>query len=641
MDGDEPMTSNSKMAALAGGLVALAGPWLGGGLAHAQASAQPNVLMVHDADPKDLARVNGEGRLRKTDEEGTNEMGVVKFFADGTHALYVEMRTGALSTGETPVHNVQDACTPLELEQAADGSVGLVKGAGERFVTDNDGNEHRNGNKPELMPVNGGKNMLLMFNYQPDGGSDTIRYAKVLDASCKEVPVRDAAGKTQKQVQIMHKRNDDCDMHQSGEGPCDVASDAGGATHLTCWAGCNGNGRDDGWINDLTVTCASDASGNASSCTITKNFDMSLAQREERSRGRCSVADADPDTAICTWTEGNNQPQRDGTWIAAVDISAGGEQGEDASSRLLWKEQFDGRKQTADGVRTYSVRANQVRVLAPRADGSLERTDTLFMMTGDLDGGNRDNRKGGTYRAQQFAVLQATRAGLTTVVPEQDLSDLLVGTDATHLTVCPTVVGEGASLTPAISLLQGSQNGGGVQEPTVRLVGWDRGAGKLVDLGTRRAGGSYDRHLYSNYLGNNPGNQGRNFAGCTFVKNPFAGQNGSTAAYFLVHAMTGKSPANVDDAALKPSSYVSLLPVATIAAGASGPKQKTAAAAAAPSAPAPPAPSAPSAPSSATLAASSVATPAASPLTGARLALLAFMSLGLGAVVVQHWRVRR
>jgi hypothetical protein len=624
------MTLNPTMAVLAGGLAALAGSSLDPGRAHAQASAPPSVLMVNDADPNDLARVNNEGRLRKTDEEGTNEMGVVKFFADGKRALYVEMRTGALPSGERPLHNVQDACSPLELTQAADGSVSLVKRAGERFVTDNDGNENRNGNKPELMPVNGGKNMLLMFNYQPDGGSDTIRYAKVLDASCNEVPVRDASGKAQKQVVIMAKRNDDCDMHQSGEGPCDVASDAGGATHLTCWAGCNGNGRDDGWINDITVTCESGADGSATSCTIKKNFDMSLAQREERSRGRCSVADADPDTAICTWTEGNNQPQRDGTWIAAVDISAGGEQGENADSRLLWKEQFDGRKEAGDGVRTYSVRANQARVMRARPDGSLERTDMLFMMTGDLDGRNRNNKKGGTYRAQQFAVLEATREGLTTMIPEQDLSDLLVGIDATHLTACPAVVGAGDDLAPAISLLQGSHNGGGAQEPSVKLVGWDRTANKLVDLGTRRAGGSYDRHLYSNYLGNNPGNQGRNFAGCALVKNPFAGMNGNTTAYFLVHAMTGKSPANVGNAALKPSSYVSLLPVATIGAKA----KRSLAGTATDSAPAPA--SASPLPAAAMVAPAASAAPVAPKGTGADLAVLAFASLGLGAVVVRR-----
>jgi hypothetical protein len=623
------MTMNPRMAALAGALIALS-PVVD--LARAQAQAKPPVVfMVNDADPNDRARINNEGRLRKTDEEGTNEMGVVKFLADGKRGLYVEMRTGALSTGARPVHNMQAACTPIEMVQAADGSVGLAKRQGERFVTDNDGNEYRNANKPELMPINGGQNMLLMFNYQPDGGSDTIRYAKVLDASCNEVPVRDASGRSQKQVEIMAKEDDDCDMHQSGEGPCDVATDAGGTTHLTCWAGCNGNGRDDGWINDLTVDCDSGANG-AAGCTITKNFDMSLAQREERSRGRCSIADDDPDTAICTWTEGNNQPQRDGTWMAAVDISAGGEKGENASSRLLWKEQFDGRKESATGERTYSVRANQTRVLRARADGSLERTDMLFMMTGDLDGGNRNNRKGGTYRAQQFAIVKANRDGMSMMVPAQDLSNLLVGVDATHVTACPAVVGEGAALTPAISLLQGSHNGGGGQEPVVKLVGWDQTSNQLVDLGTQRAGGSYDRHLYSNYLGNNPGNQGRNFAGCGLVKNPFAGQNGNTTAYFLAHAMTGKSAANVADASLKPSSYVSLLPVASIGAAATGPVRAPDAPRAAPAALNTPASRRPGV-------APAVAAAPALDLSGGHVALLFVAALGIGSVVVlrQRW----
>src|SRR5207253_514677 len=158
-----------------------------------------------------------------------------------------------------------------------------------------------------IMPINGGKNMLVMFNYQPQGGNDTQRYAKVLDQACQEIPIKNGNGQTVKQVRIMAKNNDDCDMHQTGEGPCDIASDAAGSTHLTCWAGCNGNGTDDGWINDITVDCQSGADGQATGCTIKKNFDASLAQREERSRGRCSTSSDDPNTAICTWTEGNNQ----------------------------------------------------------------------------------------------------------------------------------------------------------------------------------------------------------------------------------------------------------------------------------------------------------------------------------------------
>lgn len=533
------------------------------GSAHAQ-SWQPIVFKIQDADPNDLARVRN-GRLRKTDEEFTNEQGTVAFFAGGRRGLYVEMRTGALSTGEKPVHRMQAACTPFELVQDGQGLISIERRPGEKFITDNIGNEYRNANKPQLMPINNGRNMLVMFNYQPQGTNDTRRYAKVLDQSCNLVPVRNANGELRKQVLIMAKNNDDCDMHQTGEGPCDIATDVDGVTHMACWAGCNGNGRDDGWLNDITVSCKLNGEGYATECTIRKNFDISLARREERSRGRCTIADEDPNTAICTWTEGNNQPQRDGTWIAAVDISPEGEKGEDAKSRLIWKEMIDGQKQHPMGYRTYSVRAMHTRVLLPRPDGTLERTNMLFFRAGDLQGANRDDKKGGTYRAFQIGVIKATRAGMEWVVPLHQADDMLLGIDGTHLTMCGAVFGEGQNLMPGFTLLQGSHNGGGVTEPVVKAIALDMTSRRLVDLGTHRAGGSYDRHLYSNYLGNNPGNQGRNFAGCALTRNPFAGQNGSMTQYFVAHALTGKSPENVGKPELKPSSFVTLLPVARMA----------------------------------------------------------------------------
>jgi hypothetical protein len=352
-------------------------------------------------------------------------------------------------------------------------------------------------------------------------------------------------------------------MHQSGVGGVDIASDANGVTHLTMWAGCNGNGRDDGWLNDVTVTCQNGAAGSATSCQVAKNFDISLARREERSRGRCSTSAEDPNTAICTWTEGNNQPQREGTWIAAVDISAGGEQGADAQSRLLWKEQIDGRKETTDGRETYSVRAKHSRVLTTGADGSLTKTNMIIFQSGDLRGRNRDNEKGGTYRAFQMGVIKATRTGMEWVMPLQNTTDMMLGIDGTHLSMCEAVFGAGTEMMPGFTFMQGSHTGGGVQEPLLKMVGLDLNARKWVDLGASRAGGSYDRHLYSNYLGNNPGNQGRNFAGCQLVKNPFAGQNGSTDAWFSVQAMTGKDPEDVMRPELKPSSFVTMVPIAT------------------------------------------------------------------------------
>jgi hypothetical protein len=143
----------------------------------------------------------------------------------------------------------------------------------------------------------------------------------------------------------------------------------------------------------------------------------------------------------------------------------------------------------------------------------------------------------------------------------QDVTNMMLGIDATHLTEVGAFVQDGAKTLPAMTFLQGSANGGGAVSPDLKVLAADLGAKKFVDYGTHASGGSYDRVMYSNYLGGNPGNQGRNFAGGICVKNPFAGQNGSTAKYLLLHAMTGKDPADTAHPELKPSSYLTIMPM--------------------------------------------------------------------------------
>jgi len=86
------------------------------GTALAQDLALPShALKVNGPSTDDLARtmeVNGAKRLRKTDEEHTNEQGVVQLFADGKLGIYVEMRSSELA-GTLPNHNVQGACSPI------------------------------------------------------------------------------------------------------------------------------------------------------------------------------------------------------------------------------------------------------------------------------------------------------------------------------------------------------------------------------------------------------------------------------------------------------------------------------------------------------------------------------------------------
>lgn len=521
--------------------------------AHADVGWTASSLKVYTADPTDTARTLN-GRLRKTRYEESNEQAVVKMF-DNTTGVFLQMQSGKDGTGATPVHRQQLSCTPFKLVGNADGSVSAQATGTNKFITDNVGQDYRNANFPNAFPVNGGKNMLVTFNYRPQGTNDTNRYAKVIDNQCNLVPVQDANGNTQKQVLIMHKNNDNCDMSQTGEGAGVVAGDSAGSTHIVYWAGCNGNGRDDGWVNDIQVT----AVNGGAAFKIAKNFDLSVEPQEERTRGACTIADADPNTAICTWTAGNTQPQRDGTWIGAIDITPSGPKGENAQSRLLWKKMIQGQKKIS-GVRTYSVRANSGRVLSVDANGNIVHTDMLFVQTSDLRGNNTNNRKGGRYLQMNLGVAQATKDGLKWVVPMTDVTNMMLGIDATHLTEAAGLVQDGSKVLPAFTFLQGSQNGGGAAPADFKVLAFDQTAGKFVDYGTHPSGGSYDRHLYSNYLGGNPGNQGRNFAGALFLKNTIT--TGAGAPQFLMlHALTGKDSADVAKPEIKQSSYLSIIPM--------------------------------------------------------------------------------
>jgi hypothetical protein len=135
----------------------------------------------------------------------------------------------------------------------------------------------------------------------------------------------------------------------------------------------------------------------------------------------------------------------------------------------------------------------------------------------------------------------------------------MLGFDYTHVKMTGVLLQNGASVVPAVTILQGSHNGGGVNPPDLKVLAFDQATGQLVDYGAYTvSGASYDRHLYSNYLGVNPGVQGRNFAGAAFLPNPFVGQKGNSAKFLVLHALTGKDPLDAAKPELKPSSYVSI-----------------------------------------------------------------------------------
>jgi MYXO-CTERM domain-containing protein len=490
----------------------------------------------------DLAPVSGTpARLRRTDEEQPGvENTTFTISPDGKSGVYFGMVTEL--NGVAATHRMQLAAVPFVLEQDATGAVVAKPNlAAAKFITANRGNEYRNANKPEAFTALGAA--CVAYNYQAQGTNDTKRYAQCVDFT--------TVATLAPQTLIMAKNNDDCAMMEKGTKR--VSQTATAARFAAYW-GCNGNGRDDGWAGVFNVT-----KNNAGNLAIAKEFDLSVEPQEERSRGDCSTSAADPNTMFCTWTAGNNQPQRNGTWLGAIDITPGKFNGPNQQGALLWKQQIGGRKQV-EGRTTYSMRATHQRIMTPDANGQLVASDMIMWKSGDLQGNNNTNGKGGTYRANQVAVMKVTRQGMEYVTPQKDVLPMLLGLDGTHLDMEFSVFGTVGSLQPGLVFSNGSHTGGGYSSQT-RILTWDQTAGAFKDGGAF-AVSPHDRHLYPNYLGNNPGNQGRNHSYTHLVANPFVGQNGNTDAYLMLVSTSGKDPSEMMQPQKKLSGYITVMPVA-------------------------------------------------------------------------------
>jgi uncharacterized protein (TIGR03382 family) len=525
------------------------------------------VSLINPAPTKDLAPVTGSpARLKRTDEEQPGfEMPAFAFFTnpDGTqtNGLYFAMATEI--NGVVAKNRMQLSATPFQLKQ--DTTSGAISALADqtkaKFVTNNvDTNEHRNANAPTAMTINNGNVIAVHYNVQLRGTNDTKRYIMAFNQNGDVLLP---------QTEEMAKNNDDCAMHQ--DGAPGVAIDkgdtaAGHVTQLVQWGGCNGNGRDDGWAWVSTVTCNSAAA--PTSCTFAKTFDVSMEPNEERSRGSCSVSAADTSYAVCTWTAGNSQPQRNGVWIGAISLDPS-IKGADQQKAILWKMQVAGRVDSnpaANYQRTYAQRAIQERVLAPNATtGALEPSDKIIFRYGDAVG--RNNNKG-TYFTNMVSVIQVDKdkTKVTYLVKPMDMTNQLPGIGGTHLGSVAAVFGPNA--TPGMVFLSGSLFGGGTPS-SLAMVSADPTTGFAFKSLGQMSGAPHDAHLYSNYLGGNPGNQGRNHTQMSVVANPFVGQAGSTSKYLLLTATTAKTttttfPGSIDtmsNPAIKLSALMTVLPM--------------------------------------------------------------------------------
>ena len=543
-------TQKLLMFAVAGALVPTA--------AHA-ARGVAKVTEVIPAPTQDLAPTTGTGEtelLKMTDsEQPGNEMAAVVMFKDGVHGLYFSMNTEL--NGVLANDRIQLAMVPFALTlDAADGGVAATPDmATAKYITNNNGNQYRNAHHPAAYQINDGSAACVEYNFQPNNTNNTKRYMQCYSATGAQL---------MPQTQIYAKTNDDCSMDKDGAPTAKIATVDGKINRFGAWRGCNGNGDDDGWYQGFTVSCNDAAS--PTSCTFKQDFDVSVCPREERSRGTVIVADADPNTAYAAWTEGNTQPQRDGTWIAAIDVTPGAHTGNNQQGAILWKQQIEGRIESG-GLTTYSMRAMMTNIMevaqtptAGIATGGLVRTNKVLWRSGDLRGNNNNNNKGGTYYRNKMAVMQLTRAGLSYVMPMTDVADTLDGLDGTHLGMTTGLFGEEGNLTAGVAFLTGSHTGGGTAA-AARVALYDAATNTIKD-GTSYGIGPYDRHLYPNYLGNNPSTQGRNFSAGQMIANPFFDAT-HLDQYLMLFATTGKSTANMSNPKIKLSAFLSVLPIAS------------------------------------------------------------------------------
>ena len=512
------------------------------GLANAESQSAAVTVMIPEP-VKDLAPVTGNpARLRRTDQEQPgNEMPAYAFFtnADGTQTdgIYFAMTTELNGVGAND--RIQLSAVPFSLKQdPATGAVAAVADLTKaKFVTNNNGNERRNANAPTALTANNGSIITVSYNFQPNNGSDTIKYIMAFNR---------AGDVVLKQTEEFAKNNDDASMQQDGF--MGVAVDrgdtaAGHVTQFVKWYGANGNGRDDGWAGVSNLTCNSATA--PTSCTFAKQFDISLEPEEERSRGACTVSAADTSYAVCSWTAGDSQPQHRGVWLGAISLDSS-IKGADQQQAKLWKMQIAGRinnnpaaatSAKPAGQTTYAQRAIQERIMETSATGALVPSDKILYRYGDAVG--RNNNKG-TYYTNMLAVIQVAKnqADVKYLVKPVDMTSQFVGLQSTHLGSTMAVFGPNA--TPGIALLGGSLFGGGAPS-MLTMVSLDPTANYVPKTLASMSGGAHDGHLYSNYLGNNPGNQGRNHTAMTTVANPFYGQNGNTSKYLLLAATTAKT----------------------------------------------------------------------------------------------------
>lgn len=494
------MTPKLTNLAITGAALAMLVPAALSTPAHA-ASSHTDVVttLLRDGNNAGRVRRGDDGRDRPGDQYYPgSEHTTMRQLATPEGAPNGEILIFAMATyeidGQLPNHRMQLLCSSVSIDPTAGPTLNAMK-----YVTNNDGNRYRNANHPESVLIDGGKAVAVYYNYAP--GNRARRYVQVFGPGCTQLAP---------QTEVMAKNDDDC-SETHGNHSIVITEQTDTYTRLISADGCNGNGRDDAWVNGVRI----DNNGDGT-YSVKKEFDVDIESQEERHRGTIFIPAGSQNLAVECGTAGNNQPPRRGIRCYGIDTSPDGEQGENANSRLIWRQYIE--RYGDEDAQGNFIHPTQVR-FAPMLDAEGKATDAVLATWQRIEG--RRRRGKGSAKAM-IAALKFSRDGMEMMSAPAE--GIFPASDATHASMCSTMWGTTGSASSKAFLISSSVNGSTASFARAAVVNWDGTKAELDSTVGLRA--AIDNAWLPNIYGNNPNTQGRNFISCTNIANPGYGVAG-------------------------------------------------------------------------------------------------------------------
>ncbi len=380
------------------------------------------------------------------------------------------------------------------------------------YFTNNNSNDWRNGHKPTIIPINNGAAGLALYGYAPPDTNNTATYSMVLGPSCEMLST---------QTLQVAKTNDNVGGLYVGHHIEEVSA---GVTNAVFGMIGNGNGLDNGWIAKVKATLQTDGT-----YTVTKTFDQTVVQNEERSRG--TIVDApDPNHIVVIYAEGNAQPPDDGVRMSYVNVSdtappgTNPEQGD--GGRIEWRQYLMQRQGNI-----YYTTPSMVLIHDPQTHAP---TNNAFVSWVMVDTSNRNGREKGRTQIQSVPISFSTTG--VTMMMDQPKSGLFGLTDGSHPGMVEATYG--VTNQPVAFLFSASITDGGTA--TTKIIGMDASNHlspiRALNWSTTASGG-----FSSQWYGQNPNTaQGRTYPneGIVFANPGYHVTGGfqSSVASFLVTA---------------------------------------------------------------------------------------------------------